>query len=383
MKTYFITLSPLDAYFFGGDITFDSGEKKNYFVRSEVFPQQTSILGMLRYQILVKRNLLSPIPNSKDLIDAKKKVGGESFTAGSDMPQSFGYIESISPIFLYHKSDKKPYFIAPLDTFISENKDYKIFPRKSRASFFTLKNETVNPLYELLGTSGDDETPYSSKYELRKGFVSTDQSFSLEADLFINDERVGIIKEGTLRSNKDEGYYRQVYKRMKETDLCFAFYVRLKDGHGITSEEVFLGAERSMFYLNIDEHTSPNTPIEDVFETLLKANFKDDSIPEYHKVILLSPARVDLETMSKHLVAGIYEQVTHRFIQTNLGKTTKWVIFKKGKSTDEAALTKSERQHLLSTGSVLFVKKSNLNALLETLNNPGFKKIGYNYYHVL
>ncbi len=56
---YLIKLTPVDQFFFGGNITF--GENKatqNYLVRSEKYPQQTTLLGMLRYQLLKTNSLL-------------------------------------------------------------------------------------------------------------------------------------------------------------------------------------------------------------------------------------------------------------------------------------------------------------------------------------
>ena len=62
MKTnkYKIELTPVDKFFFGGDMTFQVGNAKSdfnerfssYIIKSSYYPQQTSLLGMLRFLIL-------------------------------------------------------------------------------------------------------------------------------------------------------------------------------------------------------------------------------------------------------------------------------------------------------------------------------------------
>ena len=51
MYTYLIKLTPLDKFFFGQKKTFGD-DNANYFVYSSHFPQQTTLLGLLRYQLL-------------------------------------------------------------------------------------------------------------------------------------------------------------------------------------------------------------------------------------------------------------------------------------------------------------------------------------------
>ena len=55
-KQYLIKLKPIDKFFFGGEMTFsfdgDDSEYASYVIKSNYFPQQTSLLGMLRFLIL-------------------------------------------------------------------------------------------------------------------------------------------------------------------------------------------------------------------------------------------------------------------------------------------------------------------------------------------
>lgn len=381
MKTYFITLTPLEVFFFGGDITFGSRDSNTYFVRSEIFPQQSGILGMLRYQILAANQLLSPRPEKQK--KATDLVGNKSFNAEPSSEQSFGKIVALSPVFLYHTSTQNVLFTAPMDVFKKDDKDYPIYPRKTAATYQNLQNSSPRSVYELIGKNAEDEKKYTAKEKIRRGYVSNASAFQYPESLFMEEERVGIIKEGTKQVDKEDGFYRQVYMKMKNGALSFGFYAQLEDGHGLKSGEVFLGAERSMFYLNICGHTEPTASIPDVMGKHLHAVFPTSNTQDFSKFVMISPTWVDIKSIQEHLIAGIYEPVTHRFIQTSLEKTTKWSVLSKNKNADETTLSKSDRYNMLAAGSVLFVEKQSKKRLKDALENPTLKKIGYNYFHIL
>ncbi|MFK1829260.1 type III-B CRISPR module-associated Cmr3 family protein [Bacteroides fragilis] len=58
-RHYLITLTPMDWFFFGGERTLDDGKSADYISHSNKFPQQSALLGMIRYQLLKQHNLLS------------------------------------------------------------------------------------------------------------------------------------------------------------------------------------------------------------------------------------------------------------------------------------------------------------------------------------
>ena len=95
---YKINLKPLDWFFFGGEHTFNNGENESYIARSNHMPQQTTLLGMVRYQLLKQKGLL--YRGDKDC-DLKKKtnidtiIGTSSFDIEADKSQSFGAIKSL------------------------------------------------------------------------------------------------------------------------------------------------------------------------------------------------------------------------------------------------------------------------------------------------
>ena len=60
---YFIKLKPLNPFYFGSTKSFDDNRvnenyKKPYFLKGNLYPQQTAILGMLRKKILEDNGIL-------------------------------------------------------------------------------------------------------------------------------------------------------------------------------------------------------------------------------------------------------------------------------------------------------------------------------------
>lgn len=56
----------MDWFFFGGERTLDDGKSADYISHSNKFPQQSALLGMIRYQLLKQHNLLSQFPSHRE-----------------------------------------------------------------------------------------------------------------------------------------------------------------------------------------------------------------------------------------------------------------------------------------------------------------------------
>ncbi len=393
-KTYFITLKPIDTFFFGGETTFNGGQKKNYFVQTEDFPQQTAILGMIRYQILANNNLLmSKKSTGSDEKCASLKVGAESYSPESSK-LDFGKIVSISPVFLYNEDTKEVAFYAPYDQAVMPknlctypDERYSLALEKSNIKVYSLQHQEQKDFYKLIKKHKKKHEDYTSKDKIFNGFISDNaQGKFLEYDdVFVKEERVGIVKKGGNREDKEEGFYRQVYNKMKNKALCFAFYVELKDGHGLRHGEVFLGAERSIFHLDLCE--VGQSSCKKTFDTVLDQTFSQEAeagIPNIKKIILISHTWVkDMKELKALLVAGVYKYSMHRFIQSNLTKTKNWVAMNRENHKIGNALSKSKPYYMLTPGSILYVHENKLGDLKILLNNPSFQKIGYNYFYSL
>ena len=80
MSKYLVKLLPLGKFFFGGDMAFKVNNKEtafsSYIIHSFMTPQQTSILGMMRFLILSKVNDKSVFSVERNCINDVEKANG-------------------------------------------------------------------------------------------------------------------------------------------------------------------------------------------------------------------------------------------------------------------------------------------------------------------
>ena len=114
-KTYFVEIKPTGYYFFGNERTFNTTKKDkyqdavtNYFAQSNQIPQQTTVLGMLRYAFLAINDELNASQSAKE-----KTIGNVGFNG--EHTENYGFIQSISPLVIatQNKDDNSFDFLLP------------------------------------------------------------------------------------------------------------------------------------------------------------------------------------------------------------------------------------------------------------------------------
>lgn len=364
MSKYLITLTPTGKFFFGGDMMFETGSEydktySSYIIHSSTMPQQTSLLGMLRFLILSNdnevfdRNANHIRKGQKAAADAL--IGPCSFQVDA-VNHQFGKIEKIGPCFIYDKADNKAYFRYGKD--------------ESLAIDDEPKTEAVFNGHEMqipdLRLKSDNTKRYTGKETLDAVYIAQDgidtkQEFGKDG-LFIEDSRIGIDKDYEGKTKKS-AFYKQVSYRLKE-GFCFAFvaYLDIKpeDAEKYNKQMVNIGGDSSCFVLNV-------TPLD---ETLKEENvYYPKGKPE--KVMLLSDAYIPV--MPEGVSFAITSVRPFRFLHTeNLEDASKYnVKYRQFRSP--------KRYDLYQAGSVFYVDdKKEFEAALEVKSE--FRQIGYNYY---
>lgn len=357
-KTYFCTLKPISKFFFGGERTFgENGTAKiNYLVRSNPFPQQTTILGMLRFELLKQFKLLPITPINELVVD--ETIGKQSFMI-SEINPKYGFIENISPIFICSENDKMT--IAPRD-FVT------YFDHKSKLiteNWSVIKSPDSAFLY---GSNNEFELKNIPEFSHKKTYlphfktvigdsVLMNYDKNTKQGVFISDSQIGITKNS--KNKDDKGFYKQFYYRMNK-GYAFGFYLEASEEINEKSSIVFLGGEKSAFLLTIKDSPTEN----------FNSCFGIDDTKIGTKITLLSDAFVN-EDIYKFCNLGLVNTVQFRNIETKINQT---ISFHKG-------ITKSEKVlNLLASGSVLF--PNNFEEVKRILTNNNFKKIGYNIYKI-
>lgn len=346
--TYKIRLTPVDWYFFGGETTFGQEDKsQNYYAKSNLLPQETALLGMLRYQLLKLNKLLPITAVNKESVN--KTIGANSFNYENKNKQGegFGAIKSISPVFLgkentvYYKKPK--HFGYDID-----------FDTHSRCCF-TNVSENVKLLH-INGFLGKD---YNSESWIPFDDVSKAEGLDT---IFQSKTRIGIIAGTKNRLEQEKALYKIEMKKLKN-NFHFVFYVSLdktKTKELPPESLVKLGAESSMFSMQAQEVDAQYKPVPDSIE------------PKAGQIIFFSDAFVDNEVLKLCKFAWI-DTIPFRNLKTTTNKKN---------FASLSAEEKSNRFNLIERGSVLFYSPENKQRIIELLDNDYLQNVGYNKYKI-
>ncbi len=362
-KLYKIQLRPCDAFFFGNERSFGEGDTANYLVHSRHFPQQTSLVGLMRYVILKQKGFDLSGESRKLDASAKINIGETSFKV--DGINDFKILEKLSPIWV--SDGKQAYHVAPknygLDFHTSDNEG-GISLNNTEQSLFSLR-------YADDFRSKKKDENYSAKEILpaNEKLLSQDGKKLIEFDdVFQAVSQIGIYKTARRMDNDDEdGLFKMTRYRFKK-GFSFEFIATL-------SEEIFkednefivpFGGEHSQFFLKAELlDTMPN-----VYWNSSKTA-KDIS-----EIVLISDAYVPT-TIYDNTEFAITETVDFRFITSTVGDTERYHNIS---DSDKSVLQKSEKYNLIERGSVFYLKKDKLADFESVLHNASFHKIGYNHY---
>ncbi|MEA2091786.1 MAG: type III-B CRISPR module-associated Cmr3 family protein, partial [Campylobacterota bacterium] len=258
---YLITLKPLEPFMFGGDQTFGTlGDKEagSYLVKSQQFPQQTALLGMLRKELMTQAGLLTRKRKGEWVdkhkkVDAGNLVGYEKVNMKKREKQNLGAINSLSPVFLMQKGKR---YIQKVDI----------------DSFSYVHGKLEG---------------YSSKSDIYDNFVSLDGAKKLSsANIFKSIEQTGNKKGG-----KDNSLFKKTSYIFKD-GFHFACYVDID--YDLEDSIVTLGADQSAFMMSV---------------------IKDDSSLSYVDtngyLTLLSDAYITVDIKS-HATFAITSEISHR-----------------------------------------------------------------------
>ncbi len=368
MPNYQIKLTPVDTFFFGGEkhkLNDKNELAADYFVESNPYPQQTTMLGMLRYYLLYRSGNLI-FPNLDYTQRAKRKeaaltlIGKRSFALNGT--NEFGKIQSISP--LYFLSQNKAYHFAPFDCNFKFNN---------------------NALTDNKGK------PYNAKdhhYPISKQRIINGTDLLELSELIKDVEHTGNKKAKQKGESKSEGFYKMKKKQFKR-GWSFAFHatidmemIKVTDEFKIPYEEaqfVPFGGEKSIFkieFKRVDPFHNPTVP----------TNYKREAkTPFLH---LTSDAFVKNKDL-KAVDFAVNQFVSFRCMQSTI-ETANYnalpkLIDKNGNKIDKEAILKtglfrSCRFQLLKRGSILYFKNENEREELEKKLNTPEHQFGFNHY---
>ena len=340
MKNYLIQLTPVAPFFFAGEKNFGDNQEANYFAKSNIFPQQTSILGMLRKELLIQDNIYKENWNYSE--DEKTRsidlIGEKSFQIENNNTD-FGKIGKISPVFLV-KTDEK-----------DKGNQYLITAPKDKDLVFT-KEKSGKTNLNL--TKNKDFIPVIKNFNPKKGLPNTFIfSSDTEKNIAFNDIFKKFIKVGNAKDKTDgdeEKFFKQVFYTM-EKGFSFAFFAQIDFELNNFNSIVYMGGDNSSFKIEVKQ--SKKT-FQEIFINRKSQN---------DKITLLSDAYVD-EEIYDYCEFAITETMDFRTL--NISQNG---IYK----------NRNEKYVMLKRGSVFFT--NNKPELIKKISeNKALEKIGYNIF---
>ncbi len=385
INKYLLCFTPVDRYFLGSSFSFHEG----FYVESMKYPQQTTILGCLRYIILASKEIYIKKPFNID--DTVKKLTGTSkMECLNEEDEDFGVIKRISPVFLVKRcvdgssnkiedilfklpidiemdieKEKKVKYLTyekhenAISCYSGVKKDYAICsekdPKKQVPSFWAGK-EFWNSYYK-----SEELKPLSCDYK--------------EDTIFEKALNVGIARKN--RITEDEMYYTKFdYKLQK--GFSFGVVVCFDDNDMPEfSETVILGGERSVFRLekakieeDIPEIFVGIHPVaKNIYDNCTNFSSIVNNIEKNCKIIALSPLMLDKWLLDRFEFARI-GSIQSISLKSMFGNC------KDG--TDVNKFRQSEAYCMLPAGSVLYASEKINGYDSEDANYKVLEKIGYN-----
>lgn len=371
MSKYLVTLKPISSFFFGGERTFefldsDVQKQKYNIIKSGMFPQQTSILGMLRKEILIKSKLIRSdwgkySSEEKDKMD--KLIGEKSFSM--DTQNKFGIIKKISPVFIIKVTKSNYEFLMRVPKDHDKKREISDINKYSPLEF---ENDKVNCNYDINECDYDYNDliipcDYDSKVGISNDFMNITNGVIVKcSDIFIKESNIGI----KVNSN-DKALFRIERYRLK-LNFVYTFTVEIEDKDNEFenyNSVVSLGGESSYFSMSFEKVD---------FDITDKIKFSFEENEYYKKIILVSDTYIEKgKDIYSEIPYAITSTINFRNLTTNKEKGDKYYKnFKKS----------SEKYSFLERGSVLFVEKNNKNNknIIAGLSNEKLQKIGYNIF---
>lgn len=378
-QTYEIKLKPTGSFYFGGEESFSSAtlesiankskpareyfkKRQGYYAKSERFPQQTQLLGMIRKELLRHNKKLLYFKNYITVpqewkSEATKIVGSKWHT---NQEPKLGVIETLSPLYL-GKNDKV-YVSAPMDfglklettgtAYINGIPKEAVSFKKGNGRYFDAKDSLYTKYHSLdcdckvLNKSSKKDCLDLNKI-FKKDKRTHTQTFTYKED---NDEQLFKVSRYCL----DDNYY-------------FIFYLTLSDGvylKDALDTIVSLGGEGSYFHMHVK-----------TIEVSEKPDFE-----EYYKKLRTKETRVMLTSDSFiDPCSKIFEYCKTVLTQKQILRTLQG-----NKENKKFHFKKSLKKILLKKGTVFYPKdEESLAKICSELNRKNFQSIGYNQYTIL
>ena len=363
---YKMTLRPVGPYFFGTERGYGP-DNASYFATSRRFPQQSTLLGMLRYRLLEMRGWLFDSSGKSDSKSHQRRdlIGSHSFRPSkADKARSYGAIRSISDLQLEDDADML------LPGALDRGYTYSYTTEGQYTTLLEGAHEAkVRRTIPDLGSAFDykDQT---DPHLIRVGDVS--KPISLES-VFVESQRVGITKDRSI--SEDKAFFKQQNYQLAK-GYRFVCYVDIAPDIGTELSQwvaaqplIAMGGERSVFAMTLEAHTPPEA----------QYNHYKTSATQAERWVLLSDAYMSVEYQQQFDFA-VSRATFYRGLRTHVKRTRHYADLDRSGEATHGQVTKSAGFPLLLRGSVFYPPSNDSDRLADAwlAATVGWHQIGYN-----
>lgn len=374
----------MGRFFFGGDMAFSYNDQKpefsSYIIHSNKFPQQTSLLGMLRFLIL--RNDEQVFDSEKQEIRDNQKdqatllIGPKSFMVNGTRGD-FGKIKSLGPCFFQAKKDEQwtDLEITPKD----ELKEYKEkddeWGKPLNVDFSGCSQEKTHAVI-----NGKKVDVPNMNYNAKGNYPTCYQHGNVvikENDIFKEEITNGIDRDIETGKVDDNALFKKISYRLKDDFLKdgslkdvfrFAFYAEVElDGfEKYSGQLVSVGGDSSQFVIGIEK-----CPEEE----------KEEQLGCGKRVILTSPSYLTKEDFKKEGGEQLVRFAITDTMPFKCMQTTTKEVKTYNKSNTKYKYDYSTQYFLFVPGSVFYFKtEEDAEAFADRIkSHADFHQIGYNH----
>lgn len=247
---YRVRLTPMEAYHFATENNFWIKEREikasvPYYVTSDYVPNQTSIIGMLRYLILKQHGKLG---NAATLSERTDLIGPASFNYQSDHPQDFGLLQSVSAVYIADTSGK---------TYIPKPANLRVLETGDKLYYQIQQNQAGD--YHIAEFSSKDFD--SGGYICLEDTTVRDDLFHVKVKSRVNKMQ----RYTNNNSNDDEGFFKVEMVKLARNHV-FEFFVTFSEDFVPQSDIVYLGSYQAAF--SIDFEAVSETAMKEFFTNI-------------------------------------------------------------------------------------------------------------------
>ena len=245
-----VVLKPLAPYFYGNergllysDNKTQMGNANRYFIQSNELPNQSALLGALRYL-----GIETPSSSYQLSPTDETRIGGKSFRIDA-VDQSFGMIQKISPLYLMKNEDESlfcpaPFFISAAQT--SDKEHHHVYD-----ALTTDCEERWIPTYFR-----EKKADFNQFISLKDGsLINGEEIFSYQTRVVINRKRN--YASGAIQYNdNDKDFIKKQYVVMDK--FSFVYYAEVTNDFSEflksrRNRTVFLGQGKCPFAVGISD----------------------------------------------------------------------------------------------------------------------------------